>query len=223
MRNAKSPTATPSKQEPEEVMCTAFEGHRRISSGALAEVVVRIKMAATRANHEPILVFDDRTGGLVEVDLRGTIEEVLARLERNQTALKNREYPPQQGPGRPRLGVIAREVTLLPAQWDWLDGQPGGASAALRRLVHLARRSSHEKDQARISQEAVYRFMTAMAGNFLGFEEALRSFYRRDSRSFEKIIAAWPKDIRGHLKKLVAIANRNQAAAKERKDAADSD
>ncbi len=114
-------------------------------------------------------------------------------------------------PGRPKLGVIAREVTLLPGQWDWLDEQPGGASAALRRLVYEAKRSSQGKDRARRSQEAVYRFMTTMAGNFPGFEEALRAFYRRDHQRFGSLVERWPKDVRRHVKKLVAVANREQS------------
>jgi hypothetical protein len=193
--------------------CTAFEGHRRIASGRLAEVARRIKIAADRGNGEPILVFDDLTSELVEIDLRGTVDQIVNRLTPpDTTAASVVEGPPKRGPGRPKLGVIPREVTLLPGQWDWLDEQPGGASAALRRLVYEARRTSQGKDQARHAQEAVYRFMTTMAGDLPGFEEALRSFYRRDHQRFDSLVSAWPKDILAHVKKLVAVVRRELAA-----------
>ena len=203
---------SPSRQSMEQPLCTAFQGHRCIASGRLAEVARKVKTVADRAGDEPILVFDDRRGELVEIDLRGTVDDVNKRIShggRSVTGVAEQK----RGPGRPRLGVISREVTLLPDQWDWLDGQPGGASAALRRLVLAARRSGQGKDRARQSQEAVYRFMTAMAGDFPGFEEALRAFYRRDQPRLNGLIAPWPSDVREHLKKLVATADLDQAAA----------
>lgn len=115
--------------------------------------------------------------------------------------------PQKRGAGRPKLGVISREVTLLPGHWEWLDGQPNGASAALRRLVHAAKLANQGQDQARQSQEAVYRFMTAMAGDLPGYEEALRAFYRRNLERVDELITAWPQDIRKHLKKLMRAAN----------------
>lgn len=202
------------QRNPDPPCCTAFEGQHCIASGPLGEVVGRIKAVTDGAEREPILVFDDRTGRLVEVDFRGTVDEVIERLSRTkETGAEEGEVQGKRGLGRPRLGVIAREVTLLPGQWDWLDGQPSGASAALRRLVHEAKRSSQGQDRARQSQEAAYRFMTAMAGNLPGFEEALRAFYRRDHERFGRIVEPWPEDVRDHVKKLVAIANRDQTAA----------
>jgi uncharacterized protein len=217
MKDASALVESRSSLTPEQPMCTAFQGQRCIASGPLPAVARRIKAIAEDAEHEPMLVFEDLTGGLVEIDLRGTVDEVVERLSRTHRSSAGREQVSQKrGPGRPKLGVIAREVTLLPAQWDWLDGQPGGASAALRRLVHLAKRSSQGKDRARQSQEAVYRFMTAMAGDLPGFEEALRSFYRREHERFGTLIASWPQDIRDHVKKMVASASRDQAAAQEK-------
>lgn len=213
MKNTDPSPDSPSPQRLEQLLCTAFEGHRCVASGPLAEVARKVRTDANRVEHEPILIFDDLTGELVEVDLRGTADEVVERLSRIGRASGIAESHQKRGPGRPKLGVIAREVTLLPAQWDWLDGQPGGASAALRRLVHTARRSSQGKDRARQSQEAVYRFMTAMAGDFPGFEEALRAFYRREQQRFSEFIAPWPKDVRDHVKKLVALASRDQTDA----------
>ena len=153
----------------------------------------------------------------MEVDLRGMLDEVVQRLTRADKTGTS-EGSQKHGPGRPRLGVIPREATLLPGQWDWLDGQPGGASAALRRLVYKAKRSGQGKDRARQSQDAVYRFMTVMAGNFPGFEEALRAFYRRDRQRFSSIVESWPKDVSKHVERLVAIASLNQTTAEAKSD-----
>ena len=189
--------------------CTAFAGHRCVGSGSLTQVAREVKVVSDRGEEEPILVFNDRTGESIELDLRGTIKEVVervGRLEKSGDTIA-KEKPRNRGPGRPKLGVIPREVTLLPGQWDWLDEQPGGASAALRRLIYDAKLSSQGKDHARQAQEAVYRFMTTMAGNFPGFEEALRAFYRRDHARFGMLVKEWPKDVCRHLKKLMALAN----------------
>ena len=85
---------------------TAFAGHRGLAAGSLGSVAAAAK-AAHDQGHEPILVFDDATGRTVELDLRGTPDEVLARLPTS-------DAPPKPARGRPRLGVTAREVTLLP-------------------------------------------------------------------------------------------------------------
>jgi uncharacterized protein len=216
VKNTNSACLKRSSGKTEPLNCTAFEGQRCIASGRLTEVARKIKTAADRGNVEPILVFDDLTSELVEIDLRGTVDQVVNRLGSSDTAGATVvEAPPKRGPGRPKLGVIPREVTLLPGQWDWLDEQSGGASAALRRLIYEARRANQGKDRARQSQEAVYRFMTTMAGDLPGFEEALRAFYRRDHQRFDSLVANWPKDIHAHVRKLVAVAHRDPAAAPE--------
>lgn len=198
----------------EQGLYTAFIGNRCIASGGLAEVARKLKELERIGEQEPVLVFSDVTGRLIELDLRGTVEEVVERASLTEHRVaEEAEARLKRGPGRPKLGVISREVTLLPEQWDWLDTQPGGASAALRRLVLTAKRSSREKDQARQSQEAAYRFMTTMAGDFPGFEEALRAFYRRETNRLAEIIKAWPEDVRKHVERLVSIANKDQAAA----------
>ena len=193
---------------------TVFAGHRCIGSGLLPKVARAAKQATDRGADGPILVFDNRTGEVVEIDIRGTARDVMQRLIQSE--------PPgavpgggtqARGPGRPKLGVIAREVTLLPGQWDWLDEQPGGASAALRRLVYEARRSKDERRASRQAQDAVYRFMTTMAGNFPGFEEALRAFYRREQGRFNGLIRDWPVDVRRHIKRLVRAATQARPPA----------
>src|SRR5271157_6443520 len=135
--------------------CTAFAGVRRIASGDLKEVAVKAKRVIDRGGPAPVLIFDDLSGEVIEVDYRGTPGDVVKRLSE----------PAPRLPGRPRLGVVAREVTLLPRHWDWLNRQPGGASVALRKLVEEARRTSAPRDRIRQAQEAAYRFLSAMAGN----------------------------------------------------------
>jgi hypothetical protein len=141
-----------------------------------------------------ILAFEDQTGRQVDFDLRGTLADVLARYA---------PPPPRVGPGRPKLGVVAREVSLLPRHWEWLEQQPCGASAAIRRLVEEARKRDPGEQEARSAIEAAGRFLTAMAGDLPGYEEATRALYGRDRRRFEELIRDWPTDIRRHAQRLV--------------------
>jgi uncharacterized protein len=164
----------------------AFEGHRRIAAGSLHEVALAAKSANEEGATGPILIFDDATGHVVDLDPRGIEQKV--------------EEP--RGPGRPKLGVIAREVTLLPRHWDWLSAQPGGASVALRKLVEQARRTSGDSDRKRAAQEAAYRFMSAIGGDLPGFEEASRALFAYDRRRFGDLLAGWPEDVRDHAIKL---------------------
>jgi hypothetical protein len=173
----------------------AFEGSRRLSSGPLPEVALDVKRALARGARGPILVFDRDTSAPIDLDLRGTDAEVLHRLE-----------PPPKKPGRPKLGVIAREVTLLPRHWDWLVEQPGGASVTLRKLVDRARRATATQDQVRQARESTYRFLSAMAGDRPGFEEAARALFAGDHARFGRLIARWPADIRAHAEALAEKA-----------------
>lgn len=186
--------------------CTAFQGTRRIASGPLAEVALAVKRAADRG--DTVLVFDDATSRPVELDLRGSEAEVLARLPAPAVAeTENAEdLGAPRGPGRPKLGVVAREVTLLPRHWDWLAGQPGGASVTLRRLVEEARRAGEGRDRLRQAQEAAYRFMAAMAGDRPGFEEAARALFAPDRDRFAALTEDWSADIRDHARRLAAAA-----------------
>lgn len=182
---------------------TAFVGYRRLASGLLTEVAIAIKKATKPTGAEPVLVFDDTSGRSIDVDLRGTDEEILARLPPSaanpETVTAEPPASEPRGRGRPRLGVVAREVTLLPRHWDWLAGQPGGASVALRKLVEEARRTGGDRDRHRAARDAAYHFMSAMAGNFKGFEEASRALFADDRRRFGELIAAWPDDVRDHI------------------------
>ena len=191
---------------------TAFEGDRLIASGELIAVALGTKAVIDRGERGPVLVFDDATGAQVELDLRGTSEDVLRRLTSAAGIPSRPEAETPRGPGRPKLGVVAREVTLLPRHWDWLGEQPGGASVALRKLVEEARRRNEVKDRTRRAQEAAYRFMSAMAGNAPHFEEAMRAFFAGDRARFDALSAAWPADVRDYTRRLAAGAFPESAA-----------
>ena len=181
---------------------TAFEGQRRLAAGPIAEVALAIK-GATRPGTSPIAIFSDTTGRPIDLDLRGSNAEVLARLSAKSRAVAEEAAPNEpRGRGRPKLGVVAREVTLLPRHWEWLSAQPGGASVALRKLVEEARKANGDRDRHRIARDAAYHFMSAMAGNLPNFEEASRALFADDRRRFTSLIAAWPADIRDHVVKL---------------------
>ncbi|MBB3226707.1 hypothetical protein FHW69_001297 [Luteibacter sp. Sphag1AF] len=178
----------------------AFEGTRRLAAGPLAEVASHCKRLLDERPDATVSLFDDATGRALDIDFRGSVEDVLGRLQPAEPAAARR------GPGRPRLGVVAREVTLLPRHWDWLAGQPGGASVALRRLVEHASRGSAPVDAQRAARDAVYNFMYATGGNLPDYEEASRAFNRQDRDTFERLIAPWPADVRDHILYLADIA-----------------
>ena len=195
---------------------TAFEGHHRLLSGLLVEVALAVKTAVENGSTSQFLVFDDATGRVIDLDLRGTKAEVIDRLTRppkesiggevsrrdNATESSKEATSEHRGRGRPKLGVVAREVTLLPRQWEWLSNQPGGASAWLRRLVDDARRSGIPQQQRRAAQEAAYHFMRAIAGDLPGYEEATRALFADDRPKLEQCMADWPQDVRMHALEL---------------------
>ena len=210
-----------------DTMCTAFEGNSCIATGALSDVALRAKAAVDQATDSnaplPVLVFSDASSETIELDWRGTPEVFSARLaklaaeldaiapsvasvEDGLTDAVSAEPDAPRGPGRPKLGVVAREVTLLPRHWDWLGSQPGGSSVALRKLVEVARRDAVVKDRVRRCSAAGYRFMATMAGDQPAFEEASRALFAGDRAAFDALIAAWPADIQTHLKKILAEA-----------------
>ena len=190
----------------------AFEGERRIGSGSLRDVGRAAREALDRRQHASILIFDGGTSGLVEIDFRGSVADVLARIPPAEApaAEEDTAVAAPRGPGRPKLGVVAREVTLLPRHWDWLAQQKGGASVAIRKLVDEARRANEDKDRIRLAQEAAYRFMSVMAGNRPHYEEAIRALFANDPGRFEKLIAEWPADIRDHAERLAERAFRRE-------------
>jgi len=185
------------------IRCTAFADDRRIASGAPHEVVSAVKAAADAGGQ--VLVFDHADGRTVEFDLRGDLEAVLARLGPAPAEEK-------RGPGRPKLGVTAREVTLLPRHWDWLSGQPGGASVALRKLVEAALKEAEGPDRARRAKEATYRVMTTLAGDRPGYEEATRMLFAGDWTAFDAAVDGWPDGVKDLVREMALGAWRNGAA-----------
>jgi uncharacterized protein len=178
---------------------TVFEGQRRLITGSLAEVALAVKRAGRPT--AAIIIFSDASGRSIDLDLRGSDDEIVARLPTTAPAPEAEATEPR-GRGRPKLGVVAREVTLLPRHWEWLNAQPGGASVALRKLVDETRRTSGDRDRLRAARDAAYHFMSAMAGNLANFEEASRALFADDRRRFAGLIADWPVDIRDHIVKL---------------------
>ena len=180
---------------------TAFAGPQRLATGPLHEVALAVARADPQGTMP--LVFSDATGRQVDLDLRGGDEEIQRRYATaDATAPAADGEPSPRGRGRPKLGVVAREVTLLPEHWDWLSAQPGGASVALRKLVHEARRAGAHRERARHAQERAYHVMSALAGNLPGFEEAGRALFAGDSERLGLQMAPWPADIREHVARL---------------------
>lgn len=184
--------------EPKDTHCIAFDGATAIAAGRLDAVA---RAAKARLDADPtarILIFTQATSAPIDLDFRGSIEDVLARLgpeagEADPTPAKAGER------GRPKLGVVGREVTLLPRHWAWLQSQPGGASVALRKLVETAMRDTSASLEKRQARDAAYRFMSAMAGDLPGFEEAARALFSEARDRFFDLVGAWPPDIRKHL------------------------
>lgn len=182
---------------------TAFDGQRLLARGALADVALSVKQAQAARADAAILVFDDQSCKHVDLDLRGGEADIRKRYQAPAATAApaddadTAEVTPR-GRGRPKLGVVPREVTLLPRHWDWLAAQPGGASVALRKLVEQARRDNEARDQQRQRQEAAYHFMSSMGGNLPGFEEATRALYADDRAGFARQVAEWPRDVRDY-------------------------
>jgi hypothetical protein len=179
--------------EPSEPHYTAFAGHTRIASGRRDTLLTQLKRRLDEGGDHSFLIFEDQTGRQIDFDLAGSLDDVLARAA---------PVAPRPGPGRPRLGVVSREVSLLPRHWEWLEQQPNGLSAALRRLVDEARKREPDKESARLAREAAHRFMWAVAGDFPGFEEASRALFAGSRQRLEGLIRDWPADIRSYLLRL---------------------
>jgi hypothetical protein len=195
-------TATPSY--------TSFNGHKRIASGTLKVNALAVKHALATGVPNPLLTFCDQTGQVVDIDTRGSDAEMLSRLPAEvyqlhgdeSSLINSEELGEPRGRGRPKLGVVAREVTLLPRHWDWLAAQRGGASVILRKLVDEARRASVDRDRQRQTNERAYHFMSTMAGDMAGFEETSRALFANDAAKFQQLTDAWPTDVRNHLRYL---------------------
>jgi uncharacterized protein len=193
---------------------TAFAGDRLVATGDITTVLQKTKQRVDGGETAPILIFEDRTGRQIDFDIRGTQEEAVSRLASHPLfAGPDADTRPRSGPGRPNLGVVCREVSLLPRHWEWLSGQRGGASATIRRLVDEARKTGGPRERARAARDAAGKFMWSMAGNLPGFEEASRALYAGDYERLAGLAAGWPGDIRRHLERMVGEAARLEIEA----------
>jgi hypothetical protein len=183
---------------------TAFGGPRRIASGPLRDVALACKAYVDDGGEGRVVIFDDATGRLVDISLRGTPDEVeeRARAASREAGGNGRA----RSRGRPRLGVVAKEVTLLPRHWAWLAAQRGSASATLRRLIDEARRTHEGRDRVRRAQDSAYRFMSVKLGNEPGYEEAMRALYACNQDRFDAEAEGWPEDLREYCMRLAAGA-----------------
>lgn len=170
---------------------TAFADSQVVARGTRPEVAAFLRDIQAAEAASSVLVFDDSTGEQIDLDVRYSAPSA---------------EPEPRGPGRPKLGVVSREVTLLPRHWEWLSAQPGGASVTLRKLVEKARREGAGADRVRRSQEAAFRFMTALVGNESGYEEACRALFAQDRETFEARTESWPPDVAQYLRRLAADA-----------------
>lgn len=181
----------------------AFSGVRKVADGTLGAVLPVLKERFDRDAAELVLVFDVESGRQVEFDLRGTLADVRERAA------------PAPRPGRPRLGVTSREITLMPRHWEWLEHQDCGISGALRRLVEAAIKLRPGEERARRIRNALGRFLTSMAGDRPHYEEATRALFHGDAARFESLVGRWPRDLREFALEQVSLA-----ASAERGDAA---
>ncbi|PLY39514.1 hypothetical protein CSZ94_25900 [Janthinobacterium sp. ROICE36] len=195
---------------------TAFAGPHKVAAGTLHAVAQTLKELVTRDPGAQILIFDDTNGNQVDLNLHGSLADVLQRLPREAApapAPQEDMPPPARTPGRPKLGVVAREITLLPRHWEWLATQPGGASVALRKLVEHAQRDNKAHDEQRQAREAAYTVMNALAGDAPGFEEASRALFAGKQPAFLSCVQEWPADMREYV---LQLAQRGWSGSEER-------
>lgn len=174
----------------------AFHGHRKIATGAPLDVAQALAAAGADPNANGFLVFQHESGRPVDLDLSGGTDAIIARY--------GETTPAPRGRGRPKLGVTPREITLLPRHWEWLATQRGGASATIRRLVDEARKREAAHGMTPGQRDAAYRFLSIIAGDLPGFEEATRALYSGELADFAAKIADWPVDIRDHALGLIS-------------------
>ncbi len=189
----------------QEMTYSAFSEHRCIASGDVQTMVLGVKDHLDKGGNPAVLIFEDKTGKEIDFDFRGTSEEVLSRLATHPAVASAAptESVPNRGPGRPKLGVVSREISLLPRHWEWLEQHPRGISVTLRTLIDEARKREGTKNLMRDRQDAANRFMWAMAGDFPHFEEASRALYAGEREKLEALMVDWPEDVRGYVTRLL--------------------
>jgi hypothetical protein len=195
---------------------SAFAGHDLLAWGPLQSTLLAAKERQDLGEERPILFFDESTGAQFDMNLAGSAQDVLGRLVQHPQFASTAGCGHRNGPGRPKLGVVCREVSLLPRHWEWLQQQPQGSSAALRRLVDAARKNDPAAATLRQASDATYRFMSALAGDLPGFEEAARALFKGDAARFDALIQAWPAGIRERLMAMRPVAQPREMAGAEK-------
>jgi hypothetical protein len=186
---------------PSSASYSGFNGNTHVATGSLAEVGLALKRVVG-ADGRP-LIFSDRSGRVVDLHLGGSDDDLRQRAQAQSPVVEEKPEVPVgevRGRGRPKLGVVAREVTLLPRHWEWLAGEPGGASVALRKLIEAARRSPEGLKRRRY--ERAYLFMQTMVGHEPGFEEAMRALFADEAERLRELTSRWPPDVRDHALRL---------------------
>lgn len=200
------------------IPCSAFAGFALLAQGSALDVMLALRSGQAEAQGGRLLVFEDVSGTQIDFDLRGSTADVVRRLGEHPVLARlaqsaagvSPDEPASHEPrrrGRPKLGVVAREVTLLPRHWAWLGDQPGGASQALRRLVDQARKLNAGTGEQRKARERAYRFMSAIAGDLPEFEAASRALFSGDAAALGQSLASWPADVRAHVVRLAEIGD----------------
>jgi uncharacterized protein len=182
--------------EPQTAVFSVFLGSKRLATGPLRQVALVAKKAVDRGAQRRVLIYNDSTGRSIDIDVRGSDAEILSKLTDPAPA------PLPRRRGRPRLGVVARDVTLLPHQWQWLSSQPGGASVAIRKLVDAAQHTNPSADRQGERQAAACHFISSMALDLANFEEAAVALKAHDRERFRLLTRSWPIDVRDHAIRL---------------------
>jgi hypothetical protein len=185
--------------------CIVFaDGIECVDSGSPSEVARAVAQLLQQRPDARILAFDESSSEPVELD---ALMRAMPAAEPASAGTPGQAEAAPRARGRPRLGVVSREVTLLPRHWEWLNAQPGGASVALRRLVDEARIAGAGRERQRLAQESAYRFMSAIAGDRPNFEEASRALFAGDLDRLAELVGAWPGDVKNHLLRLADAAS----------------
>lgn len=184
----------------------AFDAHTALISGNLLAIARHLKAHQESGNLTPVLIFDEETGRQMDIDTSGSDKDLVVRFDESPAEKGGGEEVKPGKRGRPKLGVVGREVTLLPRHWEWLDSQRGGASGTLRRLVDQARKQNSQADDVRSAQDSTNRFISAIAGDLPGFEDATRALYSGNEAAFKEQVKHWPKDVRKQALKFASGA-----------------
>lgn len=165
---------------------TAFRGDTRIITDSLFNVA----LALQKQSEMNVLVFNDQTGQQIDLDLSGSEDDLKQRYTEVEYVKKV---------GRPKLGVISREITLQQKHWNWLDQQSSSASAVIRKLIDKELNDPSSESNIMLAKQAIDHFMLAMLGNMPNYEEATRALYQGNKSHFLALIHNYPKDLKVYL------------------------